>query len=45
LVPTLLYDFVGNTALEAGGRISINGRNFPAGRQFVFGLSRNLALR
>ncbi len=45
LVPMLLYDIDGNTALEAGVRISINGRNFPAGRQFVFGLSRDFTLR
>lgn len=40
--PTLLYDVGRGTALEAGLRCSLNGRNFPAGHQFTFGLSKSL---
>ncbi len=45
LSPSLLYNIDGRTALEASLRISLNGRNYPAGRQFVLGASTQFSTR
>ncbi len=42
LAPTLLYDVGRGTAVEAGLRFSLNGRNFPAGHQVTLGVSKSL---
>ena len=42
LTPTLLYAVGHRTMIEAAVRFSLNGRNFPAGRQFVLGLATTL---
>ena len=39
LMPVLLYAIDERTAVEAALRISLNGRNYPAGRQFILGIS------
>ena len=40
LMPVLLYSFEQRTAVEVALRFSLNGRNFPAGRQWVLGISQ-----
>ena len=40
--PVLLYAIDERTALEVAVRISLNGRNYPAGRQLVLGVSTTL---
>jgi len=45
LAPSLLYQWNKHTALEAGLRLSLNGRNYPAGRQLVFGVSTDFQTR
>lgn len=42
LTPALLYAVGQRTTVEAAVRFSLNGRNFPAGRQFVLGLATTL---
>ena len=42
LTPALLYTIGQRTMIEAAVRFSLNGRNFPAGRQFVLGLATTL---
>ena len=42
LTPTLLYAVGQRTTVEAAVRFSLNGRNFPAGRQLVLGLATTL---
>lgn len=42
LAPALLYAVGPRTTVEAAVRFSLNGRNFPAGRQFVLGLTTTL---
>ena len=42
LTPALLYAVGHRTTVEAAVRFSLNGRNFPAGRQFVLGLATTL---
>ena len=39
VAPTVSYALHDHTAVEAAMRFSIDGRNFPAGRQFTLGLS------
>ena len=39
LTPALLYAVGQRTTVEAAMRFSLNGRNFPAGRQLVLGLA------
>lgn len=43
--PVLLYAIDARTALEAAVRISLNGRNYPAGWQLVLGVSTALGGR
>ena len=43
--PVLLYAIDARTALEAAVRISLNGRNYPAGWQLVLGVSTVLGGR
>ena len=40
LMPVLLYSFEERTVVEIALRVSLNGRNFPAGRQWVLGISK-----
>ena len=42
LTPSLLYTIGQRTTIEAAIRFSLNGRNFPAGRQLVLGLATTL---
>ena len=42
LTPALLYAVGRHTVIEAAVRFSLNGRNFPAGRQLVLGLATTL---
>ena len=42
LTPALLYAVGQRTTIEAAVRFSLNGRNFPAGRQFVLGVATTL---
>ena len=42
LTPALLYAVGRRTTVEAAMRFSLNGRNFPAGRQLVLGLATTL---
>lgn len=42
LMPVLLYAIDERTAVETALRISLNGRNYPAGQQFILGLSTSL---
>ena len=42
LTPALLYTVGQRTTVEAAVRFSLNGRNFPAGRQLVLGLATTL---
>ncbi|MCE2451203.1 MAG: transporter [Candidatus Latescibacteria bacterium] len=42
LTPALLYAVGQRTMIEAAVRFSLNGRNFPAGRQFVLGVATTL---
>ncbi len=42
LTPALLYAIGQRTTAEVAVRFSLNGRNFPAGRQFVLGLATTL---
>ena len=42
LTPALLYAVGQRTTVEAAVRFSLNGRNFPAGRQFVLGVATTL---
>lgn len=42
LTPALLYAVGRRTTVEAAVRFSLNGRNFPAGRQLVLGLATTL---
>ena len=42
LTPALLYAIGRRTVIEAAVRFSLNGRNFPAGRQLVLGLATTL---
>lgn len=42
LTPALLYAIGRRTVVEAAVRFSLNGRNFPAGRQLVLGLATTL---
>ncbi len=42
LTPALLYAVGQRTTIEAAVRFSLNGRNFPAGRQLVLGLAATL---
>ena len=42
LTPALLYTIGQRTMIEAAVRFSLNGRNFPAGRQFVLGVATTL---
>lgn len=42
LTPALLYAVGRRTVIEAAVRFSLNGRNFPAGRQLVLGLATTL---
>ncbi|MCY3792461.1 MAG: transporter [Gemmatimonadetes bacterium] len=42
LTPALLYAIGQRTTIEAAVRFSLNGRNFPAGRQFVLGVATTL---
>ena len=42
LTPALLYTIGQRTTIEAAIRFSLNGRNFPAGRQLVLGLATTL---
>ncbi len=42
LTPALLYAVGRRTMVEAAVRFSLNGRNFPAGRQLVLGLATTL---
>ncbi len=42
LTPTLLYAVGQRTTVEVAVRFSLNGRNFPAGRQLVLGLATTL---
>jgi hypothetical protein len=42
LTPVLLYAIDERMAVEAAVRISLNGRNYPAGGQFVLGVSMAL---
>ena len=42
LTPALLYTVGRRTTVEAAVRFSLNGRNFPAGRQFVLGVATTL---
>ena len=42
LTPALLYAVGRRTTVEAAVRFSLNGRNFPAGRQFVLGVATTL---
>ena len=42
LTPALLYTVGRRTTVEAAVRFSLNGRNFPAGRQLVLGLATTL---
>lgn len=42
LTPALLYTVGPRTTVEAALRFSLNGRNFPAGRQLVLGLATTL---
>ena len=42
LTPALLYAVGQRTTIEAAIRFSLNGRNFPAGRQLVLGLATTL---
>ena len=39
LMPVLLYAIDERTAVEAALRISLNGRNYPAGQQYILGVS------
>jgi len=39
MMPVLLYAIDEHTAVEAALRISLNGRNYPAGQQFILGVS------
>ncbi len=43
--PSLVYGLVDDTALEFGGRLTLNGRNFPAGHQLTMGLFSNLGTK
>lgn len=42
LSPTIMYNVHGGTTAELAYRFTINGRNFPAGKQLAVGLSQNL---
>ena len=42
LTPALLYAVGRRTTVEAAVRFSLNGRNFPAGRQLVLGIATTL---
>ena len=42
LTPALLYTIGQRTMIEAAVRFSLNGRNFPAGRQLVLGVATTL---
>jgi hypothetical protein len=44
LAPTLAYQISPHAAAEIAIRYSLNGRNFPAGHQFVVGVSTKLPL-
>ncbi|MDA0335124.1 MAG: transporter [bacterium] len=44
LSPSVAYTLSGQTVMEGGLRISVGGRNFPAGRQLTIGLSTTGAL-
>ena len=41
-MPAALYAIDDRSAVEAALRISLNGRNYPAGRQWVLGVSTAL---
>lgn len=43
LSPTASYTLFGATAVEAAVRFSLTGRNYPAGHQWLLGLSMTLA--
>ena len=42
LSPTIMYNLHGGTTAELAYRFSLNGRNFPAGKQLTLGLSQNV---
>jgi len=44
IAPTLSYAVYGHTAAELAMRFSINGRNFPAGKQITLGISSEFDL-
>ena len=44
LAPTVSYAIHGNTVAEAAARFTLNGRNFPAGKQIILGLSTEFDL-
>ena len=39
MMPVLLYAIDEHTAVEAALRTSLNGRNYPAGQQYILGVS------
>ena len=44
LVPILSYAIHGTTVAEAAARFTLNGRNFPTGKQITLGLSTEFDL-
>lgn len=44
IAPTVSYAVHANTVAELAIRFSINGRNFPAGKQIILGLSTDFNL-
>lgn len=44
LAPSLAWQFAGDATLEAAMRVSVGGRNFPAGNQITVGLSSSFAV-
>ena len=42
LSPTIMYNLRGGTTAELAYRFTINGRNFPAGKQLAIGLSQDV---
>ena len=44
LAPTISYAVHGSTVAEVAMRFSLNGRNFPAGKQITLGMSTDFDL-
>ncbi|MGY8823226.1 MAG: transporter [Candidatus Latescibacterota bacterium] len=45
IAPSLLYNLDGRTTLEASLRFTLNGRNYPAGKQLAIGASTHFSTR